>query len=56
MGTICSCNSSNLATIPDNEDCIETINKDGQIRVYRSSKRHSINNNNEKKRRHSSIF
>ena len=55
MGSSCSCTASKSAFLPDNDDCIETVNSDGQIRVYRhSNRKHTINNN--RPRRHSSVF
>ena len=55
MGSSCSCTASKLAFIPDTNDCIETVNSDGQIRVYRDSNR-KYTINNKRPRRHSSSF
>lgn len=65
MGSSCSCSTSKNALIPYNEDSIEVINTNGQVRVYANSKRNSNSNKSItpnknitpiRKRRHSSVF
>lgn len=57
MGSGCSCSTSKNAIIPYNDDSIEVINTNGQVRVYANSRRNSNKNiSPNRKRRHSSVF
>ena len=49
--------SLKIERIYDNEDYIEIINSNGEVRAYANSRRNSIKNNTTNKmRRHSSSF